>query len=136
MSRAEASGAGDKRDRGEAGWARATLAGELSRATSGVAPGPEPSSTAPLADAAERLESRLRRAAAVPVPPEADRGSPAKRALRIALHRLLRPATRRSDLASAELAGLLASVAERLERCEAELEALRSRLGQAEGEGR
>lgn len=81
--------------------------------------------------AADRLLQRLRRDAAQAAPwgdPSLASGSGVRRRLKIVLHRLLRPVTRRYDRLAAELAAIQVALADCILQLEAETSRLREEL--------
>ncbi len=117
------------------GWARADLAREIYWASDPVAPRPEVRSTAKLTDITRELERTLRadaRAALPPWEPTLKAGTRWRRVSKRVLFRLFRPMTRRYDRVAADLAMVEGSIAQQLERSEAEVRRLAASLERLE----
>ena len=117
-------------------WARQALDRELYWRTDPVAGGP----LSPAEDLRVRIEElarALRRDATQAAPwgdPSLSSSTGLKRKYKIALHRLLRPLTRRYDRISAELAATCVALADLARRSETESEQLRQEIAALQDE--
>jgi hypothetical protein len=111
-------------------WARQALERELYWRTDPVAGGPL-SPAEELRGRVEELAGALRRDATQAAPwgdPSLSSSTGLKRKYKIAIHRLLRPLTRRYDRISAELAATCVSLADLARRFETESDQLRQQI--------